>query len=207
MPETISEVDAYIEKQPEWAQEILLKLRHIFHKACPKVIEKIRWRMPQFDHEGPMISVSAHKAHVRVTFWKGGLMADEAQLFTESEREGMGHVKLSTVKEIPTQKVLVPYIKEAMKLNEEGAKIACSTRNEKEEIEMPAEFAAALKKNQKAGRQFDAFAPSYQRDYIEWIADAKTEKTMLKRIDQGIEWIAEGKPRNWKYMPKYKDVR
>ena len=67
-------------------------------------------------------------------------------------------------------------------------------------LKTPAAFATALKKNRKAQANFDAFPPSHKREYIEWITDAKQEATRERRIDTAVEWIAEGKQRNWKYM-------
>ena len=64
---------------------------------------------------------------------------------------------------------------------------------------MPEDFAAALAKQPGAQAAFDAFAPSHRREYLEWITDAKREETRGKRIAQSVEWLAEGKKRNWKY--------
>jgi bacteriocin resistance YdeI/OmpD-like protein len=48
----------------------------------------------------------------------------------------------------------------------------------------------------------DKFSPSHRREYIEWLTEAKTEATRAKRLATALEWMAEGKPRNWKYMPQ-----
>ncbi|MGC1295590.1 MAG: YdeI/OmpD-associated family protein, partial [Alloacidobacterium sp.] len=66
--------------------------------------------------------------------------------------------------------------------------------------ETPAEFATALKKDKKAAAIFAAFSPSCKREYVDWIAEAKRTETRHKRIATAIEWIAEGKQRNWKYQ-------
>jgi uncharacterized protein YdeI (YjbR/CyaY-like superfamily) len=70
----------------------------------------------------------------------------------------------------------------------------------KTELATPAELAAALKKNKKASAAFAAFSPSCRREYIEWIAEAKRPETRDKRVETAMEWIAEGKQRNWKYQ-------
>ena len=63
-------------------------------------------------------------------------------------------------------------------------------------------FAAALKKNKKAQVVWEGFSPSHRREYIEWIAEAKTDVTRDKRIATTLEWLIEGKSRNWKYEKK-----
>jgi uncharacterized protein YdeI (YjbR/CyaY-like superfamily) len=65
---------------------------------------------------------------------------------------------------------------------------------------VPADFAAALKKNKKAQATFEAFSPSHRREYLEWITDAKQEATRQRRMTTAIEWMSEGKSLNWKYQ-------
>jgi uncharacterized protein YdeI (YjbR/CyaY-like superfamily) len=61
-------------------------------------------------------------------------------------------------------------------------------------------LAKALKSNAKARAAFAAFSPSHKREYIEWLVEAKTTETRQRRLETALEWIGEGKPRNWKYM-------
>ena len=67
------------------------------------------------------------------------------------------------------------------------------------EIVVPDYLTAALKKNKPAQKTFDNFPPSCRKEYVEWITEAKTEPTREKRLAQTLEWLAEGKRRNWKY--------
>ena len=67
---------------------------------------------------------------------------------------------------------------------------------------MPADLAAALRRNAKARKSFEGFSPSNQRDYIEWLIEAKREETRRKRLKTAIEWMNEGKVRNWKYLAR-----
>ena len=59
---------------------------------------------------------------------------------------------------------------------------------------------AALKKNKKALATYEQFPPGQKREYVEWITEAKQEATRQKRLATAVEWMSEGKPRNWKYM-------
>jgi uncharacterized protein YdeI (YjbR/CyaY-like superfamily) len=66
--------------------------------------------------------------------------------------------------------------------------------------ELPTDFVAGLKKDKKTAIAFAAFSPSAQREYVEWITEAKRPETQQRRIATALEWIAEGKQRNWKYQ-------
>jgi uncharacterized protein YdeI (YjbR/CyaY-like superfamily) len=95
---------------------------------------------------------------------------------------------------------MIAYIKEAAQLIKEGKNIpARAKKAPKVELPMPPALTAALKKNKKAQTVFEGFAPSHRREYIEWISEAKTEETRDKRIVTTLEWLVEGKSRNWKY--------
>jgi uncharacterized protein YdeI (YjbR/CyaY-like superfamily) len=189
-------VDAYIAKSAEFAQPILEHLRAVVHAACPDVEETMKWSFPHFMYKGMMCSMASFKAHCAFGFWKAELlMADEAR------REAMGHFgRIESIKDLPSKKVLTAYIKQAMKLNDEG--VAAPARAKPaapRELVIPDELTAALKKVPAARKHFEAFSPSKRRDYAEWISEAKTDATRVRRLEQAIEWIAEGKSRNWKY--------
>ena len=189
-------VDAYIANSADFARPILKHLRALVHAACPEVEETMKWSFPHFMYRGMMCSMASFKAHCAFGFWKAELlMADEAR------REAMGHFgRIESLKDLPSKKVLTAYVKQAMKLNDEG--VAAPARIKPaapRELVIPAELAAALKKAPAARKHFDAFSPSKQRDYAEWISEAKTDVTRTRRLEQAIEWIAEGKSRNWKY--------
>jgi uncharacterized protein YdeI (YjbR/CyaY-like superfamily) len=191
-----SRVDAYIAKSADFAQPILEHLRAVVHAACPEVEETIKWGFPHFMYKGMMCSMASFKAHCALNFWKAELlMADEAN------REAMGQFgRIASLKDLPSKKALTAYIKQAMKLNDDGvAAPARAKPAEARALTIPDELVAALKQAPAARRHFDAFSPSKQRDYAEWIAEAKTEATRNRRLEQAIEWIAEGKSRNWKY--------
>lgn len=203
MPTIDKRIDAYIKDAQPFAQPILKKIRGIVHKACPNVEEKMKWSMPHFDYKGQMMcSMAAFKQHAVFGFWKASMLDDRKGIL--SDESAMGHLgRMTSVEDIPNEKALADLIKQAMKLNDEGV-VAPRIKHakEKKDTPMPPEFTRALKQNKDAKKQFDAFSPSHKREYIEWITEAKQEATRLKRLEQAIEWIAEGKSRNWKYMKK-----
>jgi len=191
--------DAYIAKAPEWAQPILTSLRATVHEACPDVEEQLKWSAPSFVYHGIMCGMVAFKEHAAFHFWKGELVTG-----TALGANGMGAAaqfgRLTSVKDLPPKRQLIAYVKKAMKLNEEGVKIDRPKKKKRPTLAMPDVFMAAIKKNKKALASYEKFSPSHQREYVEWIVGAKTDATRDKRVAQAIQWMAEGKPRNWKYQ-------
>jgi hypothetical protein len=196
-------IDAYIAKAAPFAQPVLKHLRQLAHKACPQVEEKLKWGMPSFEYRGLLCGFASFKQHCTFGFWKAILMKDAPALTGKESHAAMGNLgKITSLKDLPKDAVLTRWIKEAMILNEENIKIPKNVqpKYQKQELETPAYFTAAVKKNKAAWKTFEAFSPSNKRDYVEWITDAKTEATREKRLAQAIEWMAEGKIRNWKYQ-------
>ncbi|MEP7235217.1 MAG: YdeI/OmpD-associated family protein [Ignavibacteriota bacterium] len=204
MPKTDPRIDAYIAKVQPYAKPILIHIRELVHKACPDVEEKIKWGFPHFDYRGEMMcSMAAFKNHAVFGFWKAPLMKDRKLLEIAKSETAMGHSgKLTSMKDLPADKKFISYVKEAMKLNDDGIKLPARAKTAVKLLEVPKYLELAMKKNKKASVAFDAFPPSHKNEYIVWFEEAKTEVTRDKRIAQGLEWMAEGKSRNWKYMKK-----
>jgi uncharacterized protein YdeI (YjbR/CyaY-like superfamily) len=194
-------IDAYIAKQKEFARPILTHIREVVHAACPEVEETLKWSSPHFMYRGGMMcGMAAFKEHAVFGFWKGKLI-DGVSPSRNNGGDAMGNFgKLTSVKDLPSKSAMASLIKQAMKLNEEGVTVPRAKRAGRPEARVPAELAAALAKNRKAATHFAAFPPGHRREYVEWITDAKREETKTKRVAQAVEWIAEGKGRNWKYQ-------
>lgn len=195
-------IDEYISKSADFAKPILIHLRELIHKTCPDVEEKVKWGFPHFDYKGMLCHMASFKQHCAFGFWKAELMKDKTLMQNAKSETAMGHLgKITSLKDLPSDKKLISYIKEAVKLNEDGVKLPPRKKSETETT-VPDYFIKALKKNKTAFSTFENFSPSHKREYIEWIAEAKTEETRNRRIATAIEWTSEGKPRNWKYMKK-----
>ena len=195
MPKHDPRVDAYVAKAPEFARPILEHLRALVHRNCPDVEETIKWRMPTFMHHGMLAGMAAFKQHCTFCFWKHKLVVGE-----DGDESAMGQFgSLKSVKDLPSTKVLTGYIKKAMRLNEAGIAVP-RTRVPRAAPRTPPDLDAALKKNKKAQATFAAFSPSAKREYVDWVSEAKREETRAKRVATAVEWMAEGKQRNWKYM-------
>ena len=200
-------IDAYIAKSADFAKPILNHIRELVHKTCPDVEEKMKWSMPFFDYKGEMLChMASFKQHAVMSFWKASLMKDPVLIENAKSETAMGHLgKLTSLKDLPSDKKMTAWIKEAMELTDKGIKLparAKPTEKEKKELTVPDYFIKALAKNKKAKQVFENFAYSHKKEYLEWITEAKTEETRNKRMATALEWMAEGKGRNWKYERK-----
>jgi uncharacterized protein YdeI (YjbR/CyaY-like superfamily) len=189
-------IDHYIAKSADFARPILTYLRDLVHEACPECEETLKWSAPTFLHYGMLCGFASFKEHATFGFWKHEL------LLGDRNGDAMGSFgRLTTIKDLPAKKTLVGLVKKAMKLNEDGVKVQRVKAAPKKRIPMPADLKTALSKNKKALQTFGEFSPSAKREYLEWITDAKTEGTRARRLETAVGWMAEGKQRNWKYMP------
>jgi uncharacterized protein YdeI (YjbR/CyaY-like superfamily) len=203
MPATDARIDAYISKSAEFARPILSHLRKIVHKGCPGVTETVKWGMPFFEYGGEIVcNMAGFKEHCSFGFWKASLLKDPEGVLNVKNKTSMGHFdRITSLKDLPADKIMVALVKEAALMNEQGVKKPSPAKKApKAALPEPAELTAALKKNKKARTVFDAFPPFHRREYIEWITEAKTEATREKRISTTVEWLVEGKSRNWKYQ-------
>ena len=189
-------IDAYIAKAPAFAQPILNHIRERVHAAVPDAEETLKWSAPAFTLDGKILVIMASfKAHAALNFWRGQEIGD-----SNPKAGAMGQFgRLTSIDDLPPDGEIDALIREAAAL----AKTAPAPRKVKHEpkpaAEVHPEFATALAANPKAQEVLDGFPPSAQRDYLEWISEAKQDGTRAKRIATALEWLTEGKRRHWKY--------
>ncbi len=201
MTTTDTRIDAYILKSNDFAQPILLHLRELVHNACPKVEETIKWGFPHFEYMGMLCFMAAFKEHCTFGFWKGELMTDKFKVMIARGESAMGHFgKIKSVTDLPADKIMLAYIKEAAKLNGDGIKLPPKKNLKLKSVQAPPDLKRALSKNKLAAETFTLFSNSNKKDYVEWLEEAKTDTTRAKRLKQAVEWMEEGKVRNWKYI-------
>lgn len=196
MPDRDARIDDYIASAAEFARPILERARAVVHEACPQVEETIRWGMPSFTYAGRVLcGMAAFKQHAVFGFW------EHARVMGEGERTGMGSFgKMVSVRDLPPKQQLVALIRKAMALADRGATPTRKRAAPRPPAAMPDDLAAALRCNPAARATFDGFPPGHRREYIEWLEEAERAQTRARRLAQAIEWLAEGKPRNWKYQ-------
>ncbi len=188
------EIDDYIAGSGEFAQPILNKLRKLIHETHPDIEETIKWGMPNFEYKGLLVNMAAFKSHCSFGFWKQKLIKG-----LESESKSMGDFgKIKSLNDLPSDEIVLKLMEEAFDLNERGIKLPKKSKIKKELI-IPDYLVEILVGNRKAKSVFDGFSYSHQKEYVEWIVEAKRESTRENRIVQMLKWLEEGKHRNWKY--------
>ncbi len=193
-------IDAYIARSAEFARPILRHLREIVHEACPDVEETIKWGLPHFLHKGILCHMASFKEHCAFGIWKGSQIVEQGGGEVEKAMGQFG--RISKLADLPSKKVLSSYIKQAMKRNEAGIKSPSRMRLKEKaprELVIPDDLASALRAHNTASATFEKFSPSHRREYVAWITEAKTQATRTRRLEQAVQWLAEGKPRHWKY--------
>lgn len=188
-------VDAYIDRQAEFAKPILTWLRERVHAACPEIEETIKWSMPAFYLQGrPLANMAAFKAHAAFGVW------DRDVLATGKEGEAMGQRgKLTSMADLPSAEEIEAQVRASAELIATGTRPKRERKPAKPEAEIPPELAEALAGDEAAAATFDNFPPSCRREYCEWIAEAKRAETRARRVGEAIAWLREGKRRHWKY--------
>ena len=190
-------IDAYIAKAQPFARPILEKMRERVHAVLPDGEETMKWCMPAYTLGGKIVLITAaFKAHAALNFWRGQELRGDA-----ANADAMGQFgKIASVAELPPDAELDRLIRDAAELAGSAPAPRKTKHAPKPPPEMHPEFATALNKAPKAKTALDRFPPSAQRDYFEWIADAKQDATRSKRIATAVEWLSEGKRRHWKYQ-------
>jgi len=190
-------VDSYLAKAQPFARAILEHVRSRVHRVVPDVAETIKWGMPAYTLDGKIVLISAgFKAHVALNFWRGQELRGN-----EANGDAMGQFgRITSIDELPADEELDRLILKAAQLSRHAPVPRKAKHPPRQAPEMHPDFAAALAEAPQAKQALDGFPPSAQRDYLEWIAEAKQDSTRNKRIATAIEWLSEGKRRHWKYQ-------
>lgn len=187
------QINLYIAERPEWQRKTLIRLRQLIHTVDEDVTEAWRWNSPHFDHDGIMIGLHGFKTFVSVWFHKGALLKDTHKLFDKPEKDedkGIRKIKLEEGEAID-EKAFVDLVKQAVKVNQSGAKLG-DAKPARKALVVPADLESVLKKDEEAWSNWEKFSYSHKKEYVEWVVDAKQEETRKRRIAQALEMIREG---------------
>jgi hypothetical protein len=202
MPKRDPRIDAYIAQSADFAKPILQHVRAVVDDACPDATETMKWSRPSWEFAGSLLcSVAAFKEHCSIGFWKAPLLTLYGKPLGFGASSQLG--RITSPKDLPPRAVFVKLVQQAAKLNADGVKesiMSAAPRQARAVLQVPPDLKRALAANRKARTTFEAFPPSHKREYIEWITEAKQPATRAKRLETTLAWLAEGKPRNWKYM-------
>jgi uncharacterized protein YdeI (YjbR/CyaY-like superfamily) len=185
-------IDAYIAKAQPFARPILEKVRERVHAVMPDVEEAMKWSHPTYLRNGKIVlGTAAFKEHAAVNFWRG------QELGLKRPGGSMGQLgKLTSVDDLPKD------LDEMIAKAADVSAVPAARKPQKAPKAMPdlhPDFATALDKSPEAKATMESFPPSCRREYLEWIAEARQDATRQKRIATAVEWLSEGKRRNWKY--------
>jgi uncharacterized protein YdeI (YjbR/CyaY-like superfamily) len=189
-------IDAYIARQADFARPILVYLRETVHDACPDCEETLKWSSPSFMYKGKILAgFAAFKAHATFGYWSGSQVLDASP----EQQSAMGQFgRLTSLADLPSRATLVELTHKAMKLIDDGVK-PIRNKTVKAPFSVPQDLRAAIDAVPAAKATFDGFPPSQQREYADWVGEAKRDETRARRLALSVEWLAQGKRRNWKY--------
>ncbi len=108
-------VEEYISALGSPQREVAEELRRTVKEAAPEAMGSIKWRMPVFDHDGPLCYIASSKQHVRFGFYRGDLLPDPDGVVEAGSGRGK-HIRLQTPDAIPTA-ALLGLIKAAVLIN------------------------------------------------------------------------------------------
>lgn len=197
-------VDKYIDDSQEFAKPILLYLRQLVHRACPEAKETMKWSFPHFIYkDANLCSFASFKEHCAFGFWLGDKINDPYNVIEKVGNTAMGHFgKIKNLSDLPSEEIMLDLISRAMILNEMGVKAEKQVKKNSKVLQAPDYLIEELSKSENALNNFNSFSQSCKNEYIEWLEDAKTEKTRQKRLENAVDWISEGKRKDWKYIKK-----
>lgn len=190
-------VDEYIASAPDFARPILIELRELAHEVVPEITETIKWGVPSLEYKGSFFGIAKFKAHCRAVFWLTEQLREQDDAVVNANLNRLGD-QITSLDDLPPREEIVDILIRSKALKDAGAKLKRTTEK-KPDLPTPGDLAAALREHDIAERNWENFTPAMRRDYIEWISEAKTDATRQKRIDTTVEWVGEGKRRNWKY--------
>ena len=187
-------VDEYIERSPEWAEELML-LRNILLNT--ELEEGVKWGGPIYMIKGKnVVGLGAFKSYVGLWFHQGVFLKDEAGVLvnaSDGKTKGLRQWRFNSMDEIKVDLVL-SYVKEAIQNQKEGKEI----KPKRKKVQMEEVLAKALQ-DEDLMKAFQAFKPGLQREFMEYINEAKQEATKVRRVEKIIPMIREGVGLNDRY--------
>lgn len=203
MSEYVKAVTSYIEKQQDFAQEILNCLRETVHSTGLEITEEMKWSFPNFMYKKKILcSMAGFKQHCSFGFWNASLMEEEKGLLeTGKQKTAMGNLgKIKSVDELPEAGILRALIFKSASLIDEGkTPLKKPSVAEKKELVVPEILTVELEKNPEINHYFNSLSYSHRKEYIEYIAEAKREETRVKRVEKTMTLLKDKKHLNHKY--------
>lgn len=193
----VNSVEEYIENSANFAEEIAM-LRNIINSTALE--ETIKWSMPTYCLNGKnVLGLGAFKNHFCIWFHHGVFLKDEHKLLYNAQEEktkAMRQMRFETKKDINKAAVLA-YVKEAIENQRLGREL--KPQRKTKPVTIPKELKTALNTNSEFKKTFKQLSPSHQREYCDYITEAKRDDTKQRRLEKIIPMIINGKGLNDKY--------
>ncbi len=184
----------YFEGNTIWKEE-LQKLREIV--ISTDLVETVKWGMPAYTYNGKnVVGIAAFKENYSLWFFQGSLLKDEKKLLVNAQKgktKAMRHMKFSKT-EKPKKTIIKSYIKESILNFEKGLTIRSTKKST--DYNLPTQLSELFEKDKAAHRCFSELTAAQQRDYANYISEAKREATKKSRLEKIVPLILEGKPIN-----------
>jgi uncharacterized protein YdeI (YjbR/CyaY-like superfamily) len=187
----------WLETCPDFSQPIAEQVVEWFLTWEPDLTESIKWNMLCFSGRKLVVGLSACRAHLGITFFRGTELSDPAGLFAPA---GAGNTNIRSVRVTSLagfhRAGLRELLHAAVALDADPT-IPPAPKIKRAPLPLPAFFAQALalNRNRIAARRFHALAPSCQREYIVWLSTAKRPETRRRRLDETLAALVTG--RKW----------
>lgn len=194
-PDASKLINKYIREAPAFAQPICRKLREIIRQADREIAEDWKWG-PNFNKKGMVCGFGAFKQHVSLAFFMGAMMKDPQGILTDGGANRHNRLLKFKASDEVDEKTLTEYVKEAVQINEQELQAPPAPKT----IHIPKDIRHALAENETAWKNFNNFAYTYRKEYVEWVQSAKRPETREKRIKETVRLSALNKKMNEQYM-------
>lgn len=188
-------VEEYLSKHPEYHKELTL-LRKILNNT--ELEETVKWGIPSYTIKGKnVVGIGAFKSYVGLWFYNGSFLKDAQKVLInaqEGKTKGMRQLRFEKFADID-EKLITQYVLEAIENQKQGKEI----KPAKKPAVIPDELKEALSKDSHLSEAFDELTPGKQKEYGEYIAEAKRAETKMKRLEKIIPMILQGVGLNDKY--------
>jgi uncharacterized protein YdeI (YjbR/CyaY-like superfamily) len=185
------EVDRFLEKETKWKEELNALREIALHSG---LTEELKWKQPCYTYlDNNILILGSFKASCVISFFKGGLLKDTSQIleFAGENSQSAKLIRFTSIKDINRLKpIVLAYIKEAVMLEEMGAKVQ---KNNSTSIPVPDELENIMSSHIEFKKAFQSLTPGRQRAYLMFFAAAKQSSTRIERIQKYMPRILDGK--------------
>ncbi len=154
--------------------------------------EHFKWSIPVYTlNNKNVFGICKFKNHFGVWFFNGVFLKDPKKVLENAQdgkTKGMRHWKFQSLDEVD-EKIVLGYMKEALDNQKKGLEIKAEKTKE---IEIPELLQSKLDSDSVLKSSFENFTPYKQKEFCEYIAEAKQEKTKLRRLEKILPMIQDG---------------